>query len=106
MFGDEAFNKWIDAKSADIENIPPIWGFDRNNMQASEGPDVIQANLYNKGPVLLHQLSNRIGEKAFILLCNEMVRTSISSTDSFLILLEKNHGSKIRNWFEGLLKSY
>ena len=106
MFGDEAYNKWINAKSAVIENIPPIWGFDRNNMQASDGPDVIQANLYYKGPVLLHQLSNRIGEKAFILLCNEMVKTSISSTDSFLILLEKNHGSKTRNWFEGLLKSY
>jgi hypothetical protein len=106
MFGDEAYNKWIADKSAVIENIPPIWGFNRNNIQASQGPDIIQSNLYNKGPVLLHQLSNRIGERAFILLCNEMVSTSVSSTDSFLILLEKNHGSKTRNWFEDLLKSY
>jgi len=106
MFGDETYNKWIADKNADIENIPPIWGFDRNNMQSSEGPDIIQANLYNKAPVLLHKLSNRIGEEAFILLCNEMVKTSVSSTNSFLNLLEKNHGSKIRIWFEDILKSF
>ena len=106
MFGDEAYNKWIVDKSAIIENIPPIWEFDRNNMQSSEGPDIIQTNLYDKGPVLLHQLSNRIGEESFIFLCKEMVRTSVSSTESFLVLLEMNHGSKVRNWFEDLLKSY
>jgi aminopeptidase N len=106
MFGAEAYNKWIADKNAAVKNIPPIWGFDRNNMKASEGPDIIEANLYSKGPLLLHRLSSRIGDEAFKLLCNEMVRTSVSSTDSFLSLLEKKHGSKIRTWFEDLLKSY
>jgi hypothetical protein len=106
MFGTEAYNKWIADKNAAVKNIPPIWGFDRSNMQASEGPDIIEANLYGKGPLLLHQLSSRIGDEAFKLLCHEMVRTSVSSTDSFLSLLEKNHGSKTRTWFEDLLKSY
>lgn len=106
MFGDEAYNKWIDDKSATFENIPPIWGFDRNNMKPSEGPDIIQTNLYNKGPVLLHELSNRIGDEAFKLLCKEMVRTSVSSTYSFLSLLEMNHGHEVKTWFEDLLKTY
>ena len=106
MFGIDAYNKWITKKSELIENVPPIWGFDRNNFRDSEGPDIIQTNLYDKGPVLLHQLSNRIGEEEFLLLCKEMVRTRVSNTESFLMSLEKNHGSKIKNWFEDLLKSY
>jgi aminopeptidase N len=106
MFGAEAYNKWIADKNAAVKNIPPIWGFDRNNMKASEGPDIIEANLYSKGPLLLHQLSSRIGDEAFKLLCHEMIRTSVSSTDSFLSLLEKNHGGQIRTLFEDLLKSY
>ena len=106
MFGDAAYDKWISNKKADLKNISPIWGFDRNNMQATEGPDIIQANLYYKGPVLLHRLSERIGDKAFLVLCNEMVRKSVSSTAAFLTLLEKNHGSEVRDWFEDLLKSY
>ena len=106
MFGTEAYSKWIADKHAAVRNIPPIWGFDRNNTNASEGPDIIEANLYNKGPLLLHQLSSRIGDEPFRLLCNEMVRTSVSSTGSFLRLLEKSHGSNIRTWFEELLKSY
>ena len=106
MFGDEAYNNWMADKNAAVKNIPPIWGFDRNNMNASEGQDIIEANLYSKGPLLLHQLSGRIGDEAFKRLCHEMVRTSVSSTDSFLSLLEKSNGSKIRTWFEDLLKSY
>jgi len=106
MFGTEAYNKWIAEKHEAAQHVPPIWGFDRNNMEASEGPDVIEVNLYSKGPLLLHQLSGRIGGEAFKLLCKEMVRTSVSSTDSFLSLLEKHHGSETRAWFEGLLKSY
>ena len=106
MFGAESYNKWIVDKDAAVKNIPPIWGFDRNSTEASKGPDIIEANLYCKGPLLLHQLSSRIGDEAFKLLCNEMVRTSVSSTESFLSLLEKNHGSKTRTWFEDLLRSY
>lgn len=106
MFGDKAFRRWIEDKKMAIKGTPPIWGFDRNNMSASEGPDIIDANLYSKGPVLLHSLSERIGGNEFKGLCKEMVENSTSSTEYFLKLLEKNHGDEVRNWFEDLLKSY
>jgi hypothetical protein len=105
MFGEAAYQNWISDKSSGLDGIPPIWEFNRNNMQTSDGPDIIQTNLYNKGPVLLHELTKRIGEDAFLLLCKQMVASSVSSTDAFLSLVEKNHGRKIRNWFEDLLKS-
>lgn len=75
-------------------------------MKAPGEPDIVEANLYSKGPVLLHLLSERIGGNEFRILCKEMVESSTSTTNDFLTLLEKNHGSEVRNWFEDLLKSY
>ena len=106
MFGDKAFKKWIEDKETAIKDTPPIWGFDRNNMEAMGGPDIIEANLYSKGPVLLQLLSERIGDHEFKGLCKDIVESSTSSTIDFLTLLEKNHGSESKEWFEDLLKSY
>jgi hypothetical protein len=106
MFDEETFFKWMEEKKVAIKDTPPIWGFDRNNMNASGGPDIIQANLYSKGPVLLHLLSERIGYDEFKGLCMEMVETATASTDNFLALLENKHGEEVRIWFEDLLKSY
>ena len=75
-------------------------------MMAPGEPDIIEANLYSKGPVLLHLLSERIGDDEFRILCKEMVGSSTSATNDFLTLLEKDHGSEVRNWFEDLLQSY
>jgi hypothetical protein len=106
MFGDEAFKQWIDDKKKVIKDVPPIWGFDRNRMMAPGEPDIIQANLYSKGPVLLNLLSERIGDDEFKQLCKNMIVSETSSTNEFLTLLEKNHGSEVKNWFEDLLKSF
>jgi aminopeptidase N len=106
MFGDQALRKWIEGKKIAIKDTPPIWGFDRNNMNAAGGPDIIEANLYSKGPVLLQLLSERIGDEKFRALCKKMIKSSTSSTVDFLTLLENIQGNEVRSWFEDLLKSY
>ncbi len=106
FFGEEAFSERLEAKKRNLLERPPIWGFDRNDRSTQEKSEAIEANLYSKGPVLLHLLEQRIGEEKFLALCQEMVASRTSSTEDLLILLSKNHGTELRNWFENLLKSY
>jgi hypothetical protein len=107
IFGEETFNKMMENKKKNSMGTPPIWGFDRNGTTESgmQSP-IIEINLYQKPPVLLHQLSERIGAGNFKELCKNMVKLNVSSTDDFLQLLEKNDGIDTKNWFENLLKTY
>jgi len=106
QFGDEPFKKLIEDKKKVLKGTPPIWEFDRSGMSTTGKPKAVEVNLYSKGPVLLHLLSERLGDNAFIKLCREMIETNISNTDDFLNMIEENHGIEIRNWFEDLLKTY
>lgn len=106
LFGEEAFNRRIEAKKSILAEKPPIWGFDRNDRTTPEKSDAVEAILYSKGPILLHLLEQRIGRDDFHSLCKEMVRSSISSTKDFLNLLRKNYGIEFRDWFEDLLRLY
>lgn len=106
LFGEESFNKRLEDKKKNIENTPPIWGFDRSDMTTSGQSKIVEANLYSKGPVILDLMSERIGDDGFKKLCKEMIESNTSSTDDFLKLIKKNHGIELRNWFEDLLKSH
>jgi len=106
LFGEEAFNRRIEAKKNILAEKPPIWDFDRNDRTTPEKSEAVEAILYSKGPVLLSLLEQRIGRDIFLALCKEMVRSSISSTEDFLTLLHENCGTELRDWFEDLLRSY
>jgi aminopeptidase N len=106
LFGAESFNKRIETKKSNLAEKPPIWGFDRNDRATPEKSQAVEAILYSKGPVLLHLLEQRIGRDKFNAVCKEMVESNTSSTEDFLNLLLKNHGTALRDWFEDLLRSY
>jgi hypothetical protein len=106
MFGERAYQKRIEKKKASMKKSVPIWGFGRNDHSTPEKSRMIEVNLYNKGPVLLHLLSERINTNQFMILCREMIDLSVSSTADFLALLKEKHGSELKNWFKGLLCSY
>jgi hypothetical protein len=82
-----------------------VWGFDRNDASTEEKAVQVEKLLYDKGPVLLHELAQRIGEREFLLLCREMVRSKVTSTDGFLEVLQNRAGEEVRVWFERMLRS-
>ena len=106
LFGEDSFNKRLEDKKKNMGNTPPIWGFNRSDMTTSGQAEIVEANLYSKGPVILDLLSKRIGSDGFKAMCKEMIESNISSTNELLDLIEKNDGIEVRGWFENLIKTY
>jgi len=105
--GEDVFESNMEKYRIAAESTVPIWGFDRTATgESGQQSPVIHTNLYQKGPVLLHKLSERIGIDNFKSLCKNMVQSKTSTTEAFLLLLESRQGAGVRNWFENLLKTY
>ena len=77
LFGEEAFNRRIEAKKSILAEKPPIWGFDRNDRTTPEKSDAVEAILYSKGPILLHLLEQKIGRDDFHSLCKELYKSCL-----------------------------
>jgi len=99
--GQEVFDGIIERMQETIKDTPPIWGFDR----MGEGFRLVQQVLYNKGPVLLYELEQIIGQEAFVKFCNELITNNISTTSELLKLLETTQGKDISESFEKELKT-
>lgn len=61
--------------------------------------------LYDKGPLLLHDLAERIGYLRFLELCRAMLWSGVTETSHFLALLEEVEDPETRRWMEERLKS-
>jgi aminopeptidase N len=61
--------------------------------------------LYSKGPVLLHELAERIGRERFLDWCSELMRQEVRSTAQALEVLTALEGEEVAQWFRGLLMS-
>lgn len=95
--GIEEFNKRIKGFMENISDTLPIWEIDRNDENA-------HTVLYEKGPVLLYRLEAKIGNDAFISLCQGILEEKIRTTEDFLKYLEYHIDKETRVWFEKLLK--
>ena len=94
----------IEAQS----NVPPIWSLDQgdnNRWSTEERKEEIEAVLYCKGPVVLHELEMSIGYEGFLAVCREMVSREVRSTAQFLEVLDCLEGEEVRNWVEEMLKT-
>lgn len=83
---------------------PPLWGFNRVDQATPEKREQREILFYDTGPVLLHDLLERIGKDGFIHLCQERRSAQIHTTSNFLELLEAQHGVLIREWFQEKLR--
>ena len=99
VFGQEAFNKRLSDKKEQLENLPPIWGFDR-----AHSKNATQL-LYNKGPVLISELEEEIGAEAFLAICKTMLEKDVKTTTGFLEVLKHLNGENIASEFEQKLNS-
>jgi hypothetical protein len=105
LFGTDAFDKRLAKKEEDAKGAPPIWGLDRNDVATEDKAAVVENVLYSKGPVLLHRLSERIGEERFLDLCREAAGLKSLSTGTFLRILAEKAGRPAADWFESELKA-
>lgn len=80
--GTEAFNKILDEKRKNSQDLPPVYGFDRTkNRQQTV------AMLYRKGVVKLGDLEAEIGEQKFMEFLSRAAAAKIDTTDKLIELL-------------------
>jgi hypothetical protein len=103
--GDEEYVARIARKREQAEGTRPIWGLERSDFSSDERSREIRMALYSKGPVLLHELAERIGREGFLAWCRELVRSDVSTTDEALRLLGILEGESTAQWFRALLQS-
>lgn len=105
MFGRESFERRLSGKLEGIQNIPPIWDFNRNDRSTPKKREEIEKILYSKGPVLLYELEEKIGKVKFLEFCRRLVANNITSTEGLLKILGNLEGDEVKIWFEILLKT-
>lgn len=96
-YGAEAFEDYLSRYRKEAEDVPPIWGLDRNDKAAF-------AVLYRKGPILLNRLEEQIGKTPFRELLATLAARGVSTTDRMLATLEKQTSKDVRAAFEQWLK--
>lgn len=101
FYGKAFFDSAIMTKKEKLENTPPIWNFDRNTAKYQDTREV----LYNKGPVLLNELEQDIGEEHFLKLCRAVAENDVKNTFEFLEILKNIEGVSLASKFEEKLKN-
>lgn len=104
QFGEEIFQNFLQRKSERINGASPMWGFDRSDTTTPEKQATVERMLYDKGPLLLHDLAQRIGHQRFLELCRARLWSGVTSTAHLLDLVEELENGETRTWFEELLK--
>lgn len=99
-FGKEVYDDYISSRMEKMKGTQAIWGFDRNRVEYK----IATALLYNKAPLLLIELEEKIGEDAFTRICRKLHEQESINTKDFLTILSKESGSENALWFEKLLK--
>ena len=96
-YGDEVFAERLASYRKEAETAPPIWGLDRNHSAAHSA-------LYRKGPLLLRELEQKIGESRFRDLLTALVARRVGTTENMLATLEELTSKQVRVAFEESLK--
>jgi hypothetical protein len=104
-FGDATYNRFLDRKRERDPDELPLWGFDRANVAGPEQQSLVERMLYDKGPLLLSDLAERIGYSRFLELCRAMLWSGVRSSEHFLALLEELENAETSRWMEGRLKN-
>lgn len=103
-FGEQAYDGLVRGKREASEGTRPVWNMPRLGKDTLAQKE-IRTVLYDKVPVLLHELAEQIGPDEFRDLCRDIYRDEVSNTAEFLAELEKKHGTTVAIWFEDRLKT-
>jgi hypothetical protein len=95
--GTDLYNETLERYIQNSENMPPIWGIERNS-------DKAYTTLYEKGSLLLIDLEKKLGLENMATFLFLIIDKSIDNTADFLIILEEFSSQEIRDWFESKLK--
>ena len=99
-YGTETYHRQIESKRAKSTGIGPIWQFDRLDQSTPEKQERIEHLLYDRGPVILHDLCNKVGRTLFFQFCRNLSNEKSLTTDNMLALVESNFGMDVRNWLQ------
>lgn len=91
--GQDNFQEEINYLEKEVKNLPSLLQSDRFGKNWSD-------LLYEKGPYLLYQLEEMLGEEKFIKLLSNLNEKEVSTTDAFLNELEEIASVETRNIFE------
>lgn len=104
-FGTETFERFLERKRERAKETGPLWEFNRAGGETIEKQTAVERMLYDKGPLLLHELDERLGNTRFLELCRAMLWSGVTTTAHFLDLLEEVEDAPTRGWMEGRLKA-
>ncbi len=96
--GIEEFQKLLDEYKNRTQNLPPVWGIDRNAQEA-------YSVLYEKGSIILYEIEKMVGKTAFLNFLKEVSNNKVSKTEDMLNLMEKILSKEIRLELENKLKA-
>jgi len=102
-FGEEAFQRRLHEKRENSKGLPPVRCLNRQDVSSADKRNVIERVLYQKAPVLLHRLREKIGYGRFIEACRLMIERNVQSTAGFLRTLDETVGPGTGEWFGSLL---
>lgn len=98
-FGDEALSNRLSRLKERLEKtetVPSIW--DGKNL--NRRPYIVN---YVKGPVVLFDLEQKIGQEAFMTLVKAYISEEISTTPDLIKLLERQTNKSTADWFKTVL---
>ena len=104
-FGPETFDRFLERKNERSLNGTPLWGFDRLDTSTPEKQAMVERMLYDKGPLALHDLAEKIGYPQFLEFCRARLWSGVTETAHLLDLLEEVENNEARARLEKMLKS-
>jgi hypothetical protein len=103
-FSPEIFERFLERKRDRVTDALPLWEFDRSDTATPEKQALVERMLYDRGPLLLHELAQRIGSQRYFELCRAMLWSGVTDTRHMLDLLEELEGGETRQWMEDHLR--
>jgi hypothetical protein len=97
-FSKHIFDCYLEACCENARHACPIYEVDRDSPEAYDA-------LYNKGALLLYDLSQEVGEEKFFGFIQGVAEREISSTEQLLKYAEDTLGHDVKEWIEDRIKS-
>ncbi len=103
-YGQEIFQRSLGRKREQAADLPALWQFKHELHPAPGGQSAVDRQLYQHGPLLLHALAEKIGNRQFLEVCRGMQWAGMRTTAQFLDILAELEGQPTRQWMEAQLR--
>lgn len=106
-FGSEVAARMLEYKRKRIAKLPPLWEFSAHHAvdgNTLEAQSAVERALYDQGPLLLHDLAERVGYRHFLDICRARLWGGVLDTQHFLDVIGEVENIATRDWFEVQLR--